>query len=124
MPKRSILLLFMLFALIAIVACSNNNDELQTEVDDLKVQLAQAQSSTGSSGPSQAELDSVNAELAMAKEDLAKAEYFSLNGKQYFRGTNGTRSVLKRISGRCDLRWSAQWIRATWNVALYPHCSG
>ena len=83
MPKRSILLLSTLFVLIAIVACSNNEDELQSEIDDLNAQLTQAKAAASSSGtgggPSQAELDSVKAELAMAKEDLANAKYKAPN---------------------------------------------
>jgi len=77
MRKRATLLLSTLFVLIAIVACSNNNDELQAEIDDLNSQLttakAAASSSGSTSGPSQADLDRVKAELAKAKEDLANA---------------------------------------------------
>jgi hypothetical protein len=42
MPKRSILLLSTLFVLIAIVACSNIEVELQSEIEDLYAELTQA----------------------------------------------------------------------------------
>jgi len=102
MHKRSTTLLAALFVLIAIVACSNNNDELQAEIDDLKAQVVQAKASASDAG-AQTEIDSLTAQLNQAKDDLAAAVTSASEAAEDATQPGGWGSRLKLVRDRGKL---------------------